>query len=218
MATSVVNELVVWNDTTATQVASATGTGMAKLASGVVSVVPGYGVPMVSGTYYDQSCSYNMANWSAGAMTQLRLYASLIFIPTDVTITEVGTYVTTGVASALGRIGFYNVGSNGKPGTLFAQGSTTINMATSATAATLTGQSFAFKGGTWYYAAIVCDSAGVSTHNAVANQNLHGYNAYSSTTKISDYFVTIGSLSLPSPFGTPTGDSVGARRVSLLVP
>ena len=177
----------------------------------------GYGFPLVTGNIYDQSCSYSVANWSGGGLTANRLYASLIYFPKSVTFVQIGTRVTAGVGSALGRVALYSVGTDGLPGALYWQGSTTIDMSTTNTNATVTGQTCAVVGGTWYYAALISDSA-VSVYGGSGNIPNHGYSGHDSVTKITDYFKTNGSLTLPDPFGTPTGSSTGIKRVSFLVP
>lgn len=217
MATSQVGGLPLFSDTSATEVTESTGTGMVHVQSGLVTAVPGYGFPLVSGNYYDQSVSYDIGGWSGSAVTANRLYASLIFFPVDVTFATIGVRVTTGVGSALARVGLYSVLASGLPGALFWQGSTTLDVSTSSTNPTLTSQTCAVKGGTWYYVAFVSDSA-VSTLAATSNMACHGYSSIDSTTKIADYWKANGSITLPDPFGSPGGSGVGTRRVSFLVP
>jgi len=242
MATSQVGGLPLFSDTTATEVTESTASGILKATSGVVTAislagndatkflneqgafaVPAGGggsgsfamLPFISGEYYDQSLYADIANWGATAVTANRLYASPIFVPNDVTISEVSINVTTGVGSALARVAIYAMGADGRPGALVWQGASTLDVSGTGEK-TFTSLSIALDGGTWYYLAVASDSA-ISMHAANGNRTTLGYASHSTTSKQNEYYKTLGSLTLPDPFGTATGKLGGCHRVSLLV-
>lgn len=217
MATSVVNELVVWNNTTATEVSRATGTGAVYMTSGVYRVGHTPIVPWASGNYYDALVSYPAGNWGAGAITSLRLYACPVFVPNTVTISEFGINVTTLAASGLARIGVYAMGTDGKPGAIVWQGATTLDTSTTGEK-TFTGLTQELTGGTYYWFALVFDNGTNQTHIVTASNIATGFSSHSSTTKLGiTYFKTLASLVLPDPFGTPTGTLGTLYRMSARV-
>jgi hypothetical protein len=212
MATSVVGEIVTWNNTDATEVTSATGTGMAYITAGVLAARAPSAMPLFSSYYYDSMAHIAGAGWSGSALTAGRLYATPFYVPHAITVDRLGVNVTTGVASALGKAGIYTMGSNGRPGTLVIQGSSNLDCATSATAPEHT-ISQALDGGKWYWAAFVSDSA-ISIHSAAPTTCPVGYGtAASGVTKTGSYFLTLGSLTLPDPFGVPTNTTANLYRI-----
>lgn len=214
---SVDNELVLWSGTSGTEVKRATGSGAVRITSGVLGLGDAALMPWISGNYYDSSSSLADSAWGATSANALRLYATPIYVPNDVTISEAAINVTTGVASALARIGLYSLGSDNKPGALFWQGASTLDVSSTGEKI-LSSLSVAIPGGRWYYTAMAIDLAGVSTHgNSSPNVAPLGYTSHSSTGKTTQYFKTLGSLVLPDPFGTPTGVLNGLARVSFKV-
>jgi hypothetical protein len=216
MATSVQNELVVWNDTTATEVTSAAGSGTVKLTNGVYSLGNPASFQWISGRYYDVAHNMALGTWGGSAMTALRLCASPIYVPNDVTLSEIAINVTAAVASSLARVAMYNVGSDGKPGTLLFQGASTLDTGASTGEKILT-ESHAVTGGKWYYLAVVSDAA-ISIHGGPTITLGHfGWPSHSSTSREGMFYKALGSLTIPDPFGTPTGPGLGLFRVSVKV-
>lgn len=205
MATSVANELVIYTGTDGVTVGRTSGTGPIMLTAGVHTVGQMPVIPWASGNYYDALAFFPGSNWAAAAITSLRLYASPVYVPNTVTISEFGINVTTGAASSLARIAVYAMSTDGKPGAIVWQGASTLD--TSGTGEkTFTGLTQQLAGGNWYWFAFVCDSGTVQIHKVAMTNLSTGFASHSSTTKLGiTYFKTLGSLVLPDPFGTPTG-------------
>ena len=214
MATSVVGELVVWSDTTATEVDRAAGTGPVMLTSGVYHAGNMPVLPWVSGRYYDPLTGLPGGTWTAAAVTSLRLYAAPVYVPNTVTVSEFGINITTLAAGGNARIAVYHMGTDGKPGAILWQGASTLD--TSGTGEkTFTGLTQELVGGRWYWFAIAFDNATNQTHkNAMTNMS-GGHSSHSTATKLGiSLYKTLGSLVLPDPFGTETGTLTDIYRVS----
>lgn len=213
-----VGQIVLWNNTGETEVTEATGSGVVRAAAGVIDYGHPAVLPWSSGSYYDAGSAIPMSAPTAGAMTALRLFAVPQYVPNDITISEVGINVTTGAASAVARLGIYDVGADFKPGALRWEGASTLDVSTTGEK-TFTGLSIVLPGGRWYYTAVVIDLTGVSMHEATTpNTTPLGYTSHSSTTRNGMQFKTLTSpIVLPNPFGTPTGTIGGYKRVTLRV-
>lgn len=214
---SVDNELALWSGTSGTVLKRSIGTGTVRVASGVMSLGDAAMMPWISGQYYDGNQATAAGAWTGGINTALRLYASPIYVPNDVTLSEIGINVTTFQATALARLGIYSLGSDFKPGALFWEGASTLDCSTNGDKA-FTGLTLAVPGGRWYYSALIINVASVQTWEMQSpNSAVFGYNSHSSTTRLTMYYLDRGTHTLPNPFGTPTNITQGMKRVTLRV-
>lgn len=213
MATSAVGEIVVWNDTSATEVASLVGSGSVMSDSGVARIGNPAVPPWVSGMYYDAQSGNPLGAWAGGSITALRLYATPVYVPNNVTVSEFGINVTSGVGSALARIAVYAMGSDFKPGAIVWQGASTLDVSGTGEK-TFTGLTQQLQGGLWYWFAFCSDSA-IQLHKTAGTIGSPlGWISHSNTTKSYSWFKTLGSLTLPDPFGSTTGTIGDAIRVT----
>jgi hypothetical protein len=204
-------DIIAYDNTTSGLTAS-------EVQSAIDQVVQQSSLTLVSDRWYDQSLTWacdNLTTFQIANSTD-EIVATPIYIPNNITIDKMAINVTTGDADGAGRLGIYSIGTDGKPSTLIAQGSTTVAM-TSGTHET----SFAIpldieKGWYWLAFAYNLDSNGAYTRAISNGENLGllGFTNASDTTKtLFMYAETDITTSLPSTFPIPLYFSYQAPRI-----
>lgn len=211
-----------WDDSAGALVWLAAGTNLTITGTTIAASGGGAGgdpiaFPWIAGGGYYDASSAIPSSWAATAMLANRLYATPFYVPNAITVSDIGTWVTTGVTSALLRFGIYALGADNKPGALLWESPSAVAAATSGAAAAHTGLSLNIDAG-WYYAAAVSDSA-ISIHFATNHTVApRGYAALNATlTKQGGYFKAHTFGALPNPFGATGGNVDALIRLAMLV-
>lgn len=168
---------------------------------------------LVSGNYYDYNFCY-VAGASAGsALSANTLYTTIMNIPIGATtFSAVQISVTaTGTATAA-RVGFYALGSDGKPGNLILELASTFDV--SGTGDKEVTQTITLPPGVVLPTLLLNGTCTVHAYGTTSTSML-GYTSASSTTKISSFNRAFAYAALPSSFGTPNTLASGGPRIAL---
>lgn len=131
----------------------------------------------ISARYYDQSITGTAHTTLAGAAGRIDL--SPVCFPFNVVIDRLGVNVTTGVASALGRVVIYGAGANGQPLSRVFYGASDLDLST--TGAKEHTVSFTFQAGVLYWVGFHHSSTATLSAIAVAGLPSLGLSAANAT-------------------------------------
>ncbi len=165
----------------------------------------------ISGRYYDQSnigTAYTTITGAAG-----RIDLSPICFPTSVAVDRLGVNVTTGVASAVGRVVIYSANAAGQPATRVFYGASDLDLST--TGAKEHTASFTFQSGVLYWIGFHHSSTATISAlpaNIIPSLGLTAANATSQVTSVRQT-VTYAS-GAPLSFGFVAGHLTAGGTVS----
>lgn len=169
------------------------------------SLGPFYSLPAtpkwVTARYYDAASAIS-CSLSTGTYTANILRASLLYVPYPTTVDRIAIPVSS-TAAFSARLGIYNMGADGNPGSLLLDAGT-VSLAVTSTVQTIT-ISQALAGRSWYWLASVTNGTTGNIIRLVPEASPLGVadllSAVNLTASVEKAFTY---AALPDPFGTPT--------------